>query len=145
MGFGTPPVKKHTELTDKEVAGIIDHADASVTDEKLASGVGLADTQICKLPTAIPNQILKRGPAAPPENPWDDYIYWLTFFESLSGYYASGGVSLNETNLQLLTTGVANNYQEFYNSRTTSLGCICLRWKHGSVQCWSHGTEQNRI
>lgn len=74
MGFGTPPVTKHTELTDKEVAGVLDHADDSVTtpkvkdlnitDPKLASGVGLQDTQICKLPVAVLDQILKRGAAA---------------------------------------------------------------------------------
>jgi hypothetical protein len=68
MGFGTPPappaVTKHTELTDKEVAGVIDHADLSVTDEKLASGVGLSDGQICKLPTAVEDQFLRRGATA---------------------------------------------------------------------------------
>jgi hypothetical protein len=97
---GYPPqgvpkgVTKHTELTDKEVAGVIDHADASVTtskvkdlniteekiapdavttskvkdlnitDAKLASGVGLSDGQICKLPTAAAGNVLKRGIAA---------------------------------------------------------------------------------
>ncbi|GAI57665.1 unnamed protein product, partial [marine sediment metagenome] len=30
MGVGLVPIKKHTELTDKEVAGVIDHADGSV-------------------------------------------------------------------------------------------------------------------
>jgi len=31
----TPPIEKHTELKDKEVGGIIDHADGSVTLAKL--------------------------------------------------------------------------------------------------------------
>jgi hypothetical protein len=54
-------VTKHTELTDKEVDGVIDHADGSVTDGKLASGVGLSDGQICKLPVAVEGKFLKRG------------------------------------------------------------------------------------
>jgi hypothetical protein len=67
---GYPPqgvpkgVTKHTELTDKEVAGVIDHADGSVTDGKLASGVGLSDGQICKLPAAVEGKILRRGAVA---------------------------------------------------------------------------------
>jgi len=32
-------VTKHTELTDKEVAGVIDHADGSITPAKLSFGV----------------------------------------------------------------------------------------------------------
>jgi hypothetical protein len=67
---GYPPqgvpkgVTKHTELTDKEVAGVIDHANGSVTDAKLASGVGLSDGQICKLPTATEGKVLRRGATA---------------------------------------------------------------------------------
>ncbi len=88
MGFGAPPgVTKHTELTDKEVAAIIDHADLSVSDAKLASGVGLTDGQICKLPTAVADQILIRGatawepgavPAAAIEG---DYSIWTKIWE----------------------------------------------------------------
>jgi hypothetical protein len=55
-------VTRHTELTSKEVVGIIDHADSSVTDDKLASGVGLSDGQICKLPTSVEGRVLRRGP-----------------------------------------------------------------------------------
>ncbi|GAI43971.1 unnamed protein product [marine sediment metagenome] len=36
MGFER--VIEHTKLVNKEVAGVIDHADASVTTEKLADG-----------------------------------------------------------------------------------------------------------
>jgi len=57
-------VTKHTALTDKEVEGVIDHADESVSDKKLASGVGLSDGQICKLPTAVADKVLKRGATA---------------------------------------------------------------------------------
>lgn len=54
-------VTSHTALTDKEVAGIIDHADSSVIDDKLASGVGLAEGNLLKLPVATQGQVLKRG------------------------------------------------------------------------------------
>lgn len=57
-------VTAHTALTDKEAAGVIDHADDSVTDAKIASGVGLSDTQIAKLPSATEGQALVRGAAA---------------------------------------------------------------------------------
>lgn len=57
-------ITKHIDLTDKEVAGVIDHADSSVTDGKIASGVGLADTEICKLPVGVEGQALVRGAAA---------------------------------------------------------------------------------
>ena len=57
-------VTAHTALTDKEAAGVIDHADLSVADAKIASGVGLSDTQIAKLPTAAAGKVLKRGGAA---------------------------------------------------------------------------------
>jgi hypothetical protein len=57
-------VTKHTDLTDKEVNGVIDHANGSVTDAKLLSGVGLNDGQIAKLPTATQGQVLTRGASA---------------------------------------------------------------------------------
>jgi hypothetical protein len=57
-------VTRHTDLTDKEVNGVIDHADGSVTDAKLLSGVGLNDGQIAKLPTASQGQVLTRGASA---------------------------------------------------------------------------------
>jgi hypothetical protein len=57
-------VTKHTDLTDKEVNGVIDHADGSVTDAKLLSGVGLNDGQIAKLPVASQGQVLTRGASA---------------------------------------------------------------------------------
>jgi hypothetical protein len=57
-------VTKHTYLTDKEVNGVIDHADGSVTDAKLLSGVGLNDGQIAKLPVASQGQVLTRGASA---------------------------------------------------------------------------------
>jgi hypothetical protein len=79
-------VTRHTDLTDKEVNGVIDHADGSVTgtkiadapngvstskindgsvtDIKLASGVGLNDGQIAKLPVASQGQVLTRGATA---------------------------------------------------------------------------------
>lgn len=57
-------VSKHTELTDREVAGVIDHAASSVTDSRLTSGVGLADGQIAKLPVSTINQFLRRGASA---------------------------------------------------------------------------------
>jgi len=63
MGFGTVVVTKHTSLTDKEVAGVIDHANVSITDAKLASGVGLEDGQLCKLPVAAVGKALMRGAA----------------------------------------------------------------------------------
>lgn len=56
-------VTAHTGLTDKEVAGVIDHADGSVSDGKIASGVGLTDGQLLKLPVATQYQLLKRGAA----------------------------------------------------------------------------------
>ncbi|MBU4373910.1 MAG: hypothetical protein KJ714_05610 [Euryarchaeota archaeon] len=56
--------RNHNDLQNKEVAGVIDHADASVSDAKLISGVGLSDTQIAKLPTATEGKILRRGAAA---------------------------------------------------------------------------------
>ena len=55
---------KHTELTEKDPVGVIDHGDGTVTDSKLASGVGLADGQIAKLPTAVSGQVLRRGATA---------------------------------------------------------------------------------
>jgi hypothetical protein len=57
-------VTRHTDLTDKEVNGVIDHADRSVTDAKLLSGVGLNDGQIAKLPVASQGQVLTRGASA---------------------------------------------------------------------------------
>jgi hypothetical protein len=57
-------VTKHTDLTDKEVNGVIDHANGSVTDAKLLSGVGLNDGQIAKLPVASQGQVLTRGTSA---------------------------------------------------------------------------------
>jgi hypothetical protein len=57
-------VTKHTDLTGKEVNGVIDHADGSVTDAKLLSGVGLNDGQIAKLPVASQGQVLTRGASA---------------------------------------------------------------------------------
>jgi hypothetical protein len=57
-------VTRHTDLTDKEVNGVIDHADGSVTDAKLLSGVGLNDGQIAKLPVASQGQVLTRGATA---------------------------------------------------------------------------------
>ena len=41
--MGVSDVLKHTELADKEVVGVIDHAVVSVTTEKLADGVLSAD------------------------------------------------------------------------------------------------------
>lgn len=74
-------VTAHTGLTSKEIAGIIDHANGSVIDAKIASGVGLAlgnllklpvaidgvglgDGYLAKLPTATVGQLLKRGASA---------------------------------------------------------------------------------
>jgi hypothetical protein len=56
-------VSRHTLLTDKEVGGVIDHANLSVTDAKIASGVGVADTQLLKLPVAPAGKGIKRGVA----------------------------------------------------------------------------------
>ncbi len=57
-------VTAHTALTDKEAAGVIDHANVSVTDAKIASGVGLADTNLLKLPVAAAGKVIKRGAGA---------------------------------------------------------------------------------
>ncbi len=54
-------VEKHTQLGDKDPGGTIDHADGSVVDAKLASGVGLNDGQIAKLPAASSGEALVRG------------------------------------------------------------------------------------
>lgn len=54
-------VTAHIGLTDKEVAGVIDHANLSVTDGKIASGVGTADTQLLKLPVAADGLVIKRA------------------------------------------------------------------------------------
>lgn len=54
-------VTAHTLLTDKEAAGVIDHANASVTDGKIASGVGTLDTQLLKLPVAADGLVIKRA------------------------------------------------------------------------------------
>jgi hypothetical protein len=92
---GYPPqgvpkgVTKHTELTDKEVAGVIDHADGSVTDGKLASGVGLSDGQICKLPAAVEGKILTRGAAA-----WEAVDAPITIFQPMSLVLASEGLDV---------------------------------------------------
>lgn len=45
LEFAVPPagVTKHTDLTDKEVVGVIDHADSSVTNDKILS---VASTKI---------------------------------------------------------------------------------------------------
>lgn len=52
-------VSKHIDLTDKEITGVIDHADASVTDAKLATTVGDEPENIFKLPMIGPeNEIL---------------------------------------------------------------------------------------
>jgi len=45
-------VTKHTDLTDKEVAGVIDHADASVTNTKIASGLDASKITTGVLPVA---------------------------------------------------------------------------------------------
>jgi hypothetical protein len=92
---GYPPqgvpkgVTKHTELTDKEVDGVIDHADGSVTDGKLASGVGLSDGQICKLPAAVEGKVLTRGAAA-----WEAVDAPITIFQPLSIISAEGGLDV---------------------------------------------------
>ncbi len=57
-------VEKHTQLGDKDPGGTIDHADGSVVDAKLASGVGLNDGQIAKLPAASSGEALVRGALA---------------------------------------------------------------------------------
>ncbi len=57
-------VTSHTSLANKEPAGVIDHADLSVTDTKLASGVGLGDGQLCKLPAAPDGKVLGRSGGA---------------------------------------------------------------------------------
>lgn len=106
MGFGAPPgVTKHTELTDKEVAAIIDHADLSVSDAKLASGVGLTDGQLCKLPTAVLDQILKRGAlawevgAVPAPVLEGDYSTWVFRWKQSTGWGISFGIkSVSENN-----------------------------------------------
>jgi hypothetical protein len=41
-----PGVSKHTELTDKEILGVIDHADASVTPAKLSAVDTPADGEV---------------------------------------------------------------------------------------------------
>lgn len=43
---------KHISLTDKEVATVIDHADGSVTDAKLATPVGAGASNIFKTPAS---------------------------------------------------------------------------------------------
>ena len=57
-------VTAHTALTDKDPAGTIDHANLSVSDAKIASGVGTADTQLLKLPVAADNKVIKRSGGA---------------------------------------------------------------------------------
>ena len=92
---GYPPqgvpkgVTKHTELTDKEVAGVIDHANGSVTDAKLASGVGLSDGQICKLPVAVEGKVLTKGATA-----WEVADAPITIFQHMTGVPAQGGVDV---------------------------------------------------
>lgn len=141
MGFGTPPgVTKHTELTDKEVVGVIDHADLSVTDAKLASGVGLSDGQICKLPVAVADKVLKRGATAWEAGdvpagltPWEDYFYWLFLIDSLDGIYqittGSASITYGTTgDLLLMNTGTTKNSVAKLEKWQTYLGDILLRW-----------------
>ncbi len=145
MGFGTPPgVAKHTELTDKEVAGVIDHADESVTtlkvkdlnitDPKLASGVGLSDGQICKLPTAVADQILKRGAAAwevgaapvPAfEGDYSDYSIYDTFVDedSYSNYRRQDAVFNQEETVALILDAVMEKAKT-YTIATKTLGAV---------------------
>ena len=116
-----PRLFKHTQLTDKEVAGAIDHADSSVTDAKMASGVGLSDEQICKLPVAVADKVLKRGAAAWEAGdvpagliPWEDYFYWLTLMESLDAFFpnesGTGSVSIASGELSLQTGTTSDSY-----------------------------------
>ncbi len=61
MSFLMKGVADHTALTGKEAAGAMDHADGSVTDAKLASGAGLGDGQILKLPAAADGRVIGRS------------------------------------------------------------------------------------
>ncbi|MBA7657568.1 hypothetical protein ES703_65507 [subsurface metagenome] len=145
MGFGTPPgVTKHTELTDKEAAGVIDHAtesvttlkikDLNVTDGKLASGVGLSDGQICKLPTAVADQILKRGalawepgavPAPPFEGDYSDYSIYDTFVDPDSyGDYRRQDVVFNQDETIALILDAVFEKAKTYTIATKTLGAV---------------------
>jgi len=92
---GYPPqgvpkgVTKHTELTDKEVDGVIDHANGSVTDAKLASGVGLSDGQICKLPVAVEGKVLTKGAAA-----WEAVDAPITIFHPMAMVSGDGSLDV---------------------------------------------------
>jgi len=61
MSFLVKGISNHTALSGKEAGGAMDHADGSVTDAKLASGAGLADGQILKLPAAVDGQVIGRS------------------------------------------------------------------------------------
>jgi hypothetical protein len=107
-------VTKHTDLTDKEVNGVIDHADGSVTDAKLLSGVGLNDGQIAKLPVASQGQVLTRGASA-----WGAQTPSSGGFNSrVSAYLSANQTIANNTATKIqFNTKVFDDNNE-YNSTT---------------------------
>jgi hypothetical protein len=159
MGFGTPPappaVTKHTELTDKEVAGVIDHADLSVTDEKLASGVGLSDGQICKLPTATPDQVLKRGATAweagdvPPPVLEGDYSDWAIYdsFDDPHVYddrWAQEAV-VNKEETEIVLIDAVNVRVKRYTIATKTLSDAIITGQWWSPTAEGLGTMQRSV
>jgi len=60
-------------------------------------------------------------------NPLESYVYWLTFFESLDGYFVSNA-TLDGTNLSLLTPAVTDSEAYVYNSRIPPVPALPISW-----------------
>jgi len=126
------------------VAGVIDHANSSVTeakiatdavttskvkdlnitDPKLASGVGLSDTEICKLPTATSGKVLKRGasaweagdvPAPALEGDYSDWAIYDSFddTEVYEAYWYQYAIANKAETIILLISGFYNEARKY--------------------------------
>jgi hypothetical protein len=138
MGFGSVPkgVTRHTELADKEVDGVIDHANLSVTDEKLKSGVGLSDGQICKLPSAAADKVLKRGataweagdvPAPVLEGDYSSYSVYDSFDDSEVVGTTSNAAWINYLETKaILVACYSEDYIKVYDIEAKTLGSSFL-------------------
>lgn len=107
MGVGPVPIKKHTELTDKEVAGVMDHADGSVPDAKL-SGV----LELARIPDTSPLRNYGYGG-----------ILWDAFFESLDGFETdgTGTAVLSAQRMRIASAAVIGSYHVLYKSPSGTL------------------------
>ena len=144
---------KHTELTDKDPGGVIDHGDktittpkirnGAVTDSKLASGVGLIDGQIAKLPAAVSGQVLKRGataweagePPAPPSAATINFPYALVYSANAPTVWTDLDLSA------IVGTNSALVFLKLYNPHLTQLHNFEVRRKGETFQHFEFTTS----